>query len=242
MEQISYKLPEFEGPLDLLLFLIAKHELNIYDIEISRLVDQYLSAIEEMKNESMEVSSAFLEMASRLIYIKTVMLLPRHEEGEALKKELEGRLLEYSLLKTAAGFLKDGYKGNLYFTRLPADVEFDTTYTRHHEKEELLTAFAAACGKGQRRLPPPKTAFSGIVAHRIVSVFSRTIFVLKNVIKKGKVKFDDLFVSGERSENVATFLAVLELIKTKKVFMNKKDELILSRESAAARKHKDGEK
>lgn len=236
MEQISYKLPEFEGPLDLLLFLISKHKLNIYDIEIFSLVDQYMAAISEMKEADLEVSSAFLEMASRLIHIKTVMLLPKHEEADALKKELEGRLLEYSLIKTAAETLAPKYRGNVFFIREPMEIGFDKTYTRLHDRTELLLAFSDACGKGQRRLPPPKEAFSGIVAHKIVSVFSRTIFVLKNVLKKGRVSFASLFTKPDRSENVATFLAVLELIKSKRVQVNENDELLLSQKTLKKKK------
>ena len=236
MEQISYKLATFEGPLDALLFLIQKHKLNIYDIEISVLVDQYIAYINELKEADLEIASEFLEMASHLIYIKTAMLLPKHEEAEELKRELEGRLLEYSLLKIAAGKLKEAFCGNDYYLREPMEIEFDKTYKGSHEKEELLSAFADACGKGQRRLPPPKTAFSGIVAKRIVSVISRTIFVLKNVIKKGRVPFRDLFSSGDRSENVATFLAVLELIKSKKIGLNNKNEVELTGDALRKRK------
>ena len=85
-------------------------------------------------------------------------------------------------------------------------------------------------------MPPPKTAFSGIVAKRIVSVISRTIYVLKNVIKKGRVPFKELFSSGDRSENVATFLAVLELIKSKKIGLNAKNEVELSGDALRKRK------
>lgn len=235
MEQISYKLATFEGPLDLLLFLIAKHKLNIYDIEISVLVEQYMSYINEMKEADLEIASEFLEMASHLIYIKTAMLLPKHEEATDLKKELEGRLLEYSLLKIAAEKLKGAYCGNDFFVREPTVIDFDKTYNGNHSPEELLEAFSTACGKGQRRLPPPKAAFSGIVSKRIVSVISRTIFVLKNVIKKGAVPFRDLFKTHDRSENVATFLAILELIKSKKIGLNSNDEVVLN-EAALKRK------
>ena len=77
---LSYKLEGFEGPLDLLLQLIARNKLNIYDIELSVLIDQYLEQIELFKAEEMELESEFLEMASRLLYIKTVSLLPKHDE------------------------------------------------------------------------------------------------------------------------------------------------------------------
>ena len=82
---LSYKLEGFEGPLDLLLQLIARNKLNIYDIELSVLIDQYLEQIELFKSEEMELESEFLEMASRLLYIKTVSLLPKHVEIVQLK-------------------------------------------------------------------------------------------------------------------------------------------------------------
>ena len=95
MEKISYKLENFEGPLDLLLHLIKKNKLNIYDIQISELLTQYMAHIDKMKEQSLDISSEFLEMAARLVYIKTAFLLPRHEEAEALKQELTGQLVEY---------------------------------------------------------------------------------------------------------------------------------------------------
>ena len=98
METISYKLPDFEGPLDLLLFLVQKNKLNIYDIPIAQVLEQYLEAIQQMKDYNMDVATEFLEMASRLVHIKSVMLLPRYEEEtEELKRELTGQLIEYQL-------------------------------------------------------------------------------------------------------------------------------------------------
>lgn len=84
----KYKVSDFEGPLDMLLQLIAKHKMNIYDIEISALLEQYMEQINQMQENQMDVSSEFLEMASRLVYIKSVSLLPKYEEAEELKKSL----------------------------------------------------------------------------------------------------------------------------------------------------------
>ena len=89
-EQLSFKVAQVEGPLDLILQLISKHKLNIYDIEIAKLLEQYLDYVEQMQSQQLEVASEFLEMASRLVYIKSVSLLPKHEElEEQLKKFLE---------------------------------------------------------------------------------------------------------------------------------------------------------
>ncbi|MEG1972256.1 MAG: segregation/condensation protein A, partial [Oscillospiraceae bacterium] len=87
MEKLNFKLSQFEGPLDLLLFLISKHKLDILNIEISQLLKQYMEYMETTGNQDLDVKSEFLEMAARLINIKTLMLLPRHEsEGEELKR------------------------------------------------------------------------------------------------------------------------------------------------------------
>lgn len=112
MDKLFYKLNAFEGPLDLLLHLIAKNKLNIYDINICELVKQYLDCINQMKEQSMDVSSDFLEMASRLVYIKSVSLLPKDEESEELKDKLSGELIEYRTVKLLSGELSkiaDGF-------------------------------------------------------------------------------------------------------------------------------------
>ena len=95
MEKISYKLQVFEGPLDLLLSLIQKNKLNIFDIPIDELLDQYMEAVRRMQEENLDVASEFLEMAARLVHLKSLSLLPRKEEEEELKRELVGELLEY---------------------------------------------------------------------------------------------------------------------------------------------------
>jgi len=94
-EQLSFKVAQVEGPLDLILQLISKHKLNIYDIEITKLLEQYMDYIQQVQSQQMEIASEFLEMASRLVYIKSVSLLPKHEElEEQLKQELTGQLIE----------------------------------------------------------------------------------------------------------------------------------------------------
>ena len=103
METISYKLPAFEGPLDLLLFLVQKNKLNIYDIPIAEVLAQYMDTIRQMQETDLDVATEFLEMAARLVQIKSAMLLPRHEEAEELKRELTGELIEYRLCQLMAG-------------------------------------------------------------------------------------------------------------------------------------------
>lgn len=218
METISYKLPDFEGPLDLLLYLVQKNKLNIYDIPIQEVLEQYMEAIRRMQETDLDIATEFLEMAARLVQIKSSMLLPRHEEAEELKRELTGELIEYQLCQEAARRLAQHNVGSDLFTREPEEFEPDMTYRRRHEPEEIFQAYLAAAGRGKRRLPPPAQAFSGIVSRKIVSVTSKIIYVLRRVVKGRKVTYDSLFTSASsKSELVATFLAVLELIKGKRI-------------------------
>lgn len=217
MEKLSYKLENFEGPLDLLLFLIAKKKLQIIEISISELVDQYLEQMDAMREQDMDISSEFVEMAARLVYIKTVSLLPKHEEAEELKKELEGQLLEYQECKRVAAQLSQMISFDA-FTRKPAEIEPDRRYKRKHTCEELLEAYRNAVGRGRKLPPPTPENFSGIVSHRIVSVASQIVSVLRKLWKRRAVPYESLFEEKkERSELVATFLAILELIKGKRI-------------------------
>ena len=215
---LSYKLETFEGPLDLLLQLIARNKLNIYDIKLSVLIEQYLEQIELFKQNELEVASEFFEMASRLIYMKTVSLLPKHEEIERLKEELTGELIEYQTCREIAARLNLMTDGFDRFIKLPSDVEVDKTYVLTHESSVLYDAYLAAVGRGQRRLPPPIAPFTKIVAKRIVAVSTKIVFVMRNLIKGGSKKLSSLYKNAtSRSELVATFLAVLELCKANRV-------------------------
>ena len=218
MEKLSYKLEVFEGPLDLLLSLISKNKLNIYDIPIAELLDQYMEQIRLMKEENMDVASEFLEMAARLVHIKSVSLLPKREnEEEELKRELTGQLIEYQLCKQIAAKMA----AQVSFDRIvrdTADIPADLTYKRKHDPQDLVRAYLNAIGRGKRFLPPPKERFTEIVARRFVSVSSQIVFVLKKLLKKREIGFNKLFEGKtDSSERVAAFLAILELVKGKRV-------------------------
>lgn len=217
MDKICYKLETFEGPLDLLLSLIAKNKLDILDIQITELVDQYLEQMHQMQDQQMEITSEFLEMAARLIYMKTVSLLPKHEEAEQLKKELSGQLVEYRDCKLAAAMLREQFSFDS-FTRRPEKIEPDRRYRGSHTPQQIYQAYLSAVGRGKRFLPPPQEAFSAIVTHRIVSVSSRIISVLRRLRIKSVQRYEALFDGvRDHSERVATFLAILELVKGKRV-------------------------
>lgn len=215
---LQYKLSVFEGPLDLLLTLIAKNKVDIYDIQISELLDQYMEQIAVMRENQMDIASEFLTMASRLVYIKSVMLLPKYEEeAEELKKELTGQLLEYAVCREIAAKLGVIYDFDRFF-REASPVEYDMTYNRVHPPEDIAKAFISAVGRGKRRLPPSEQAFSGIVAHKIVSVNSKIISLMRRLWHGKKLEYHEIFeVCQGKSDLVATFLATLELVKGKRI-------------------------
>ena len=217
MEQLSFKVAQVEGPLDLILQLLSKHKLNIYDIEITKLVDQYMEYIQEMNQQNIEVASEFLEMASHLVYIKSVSLLPKHKElEEKLRSELTGQLIEYALCRQVAQLLQASYQGDDLFFREPLSLPEEKQYNRKHKKQELVAAYLAAVGKN-RELPTQKE-FEPLIARRVVSVESRIVFIMNRLYRQGEVPFLSLFEdSRDRAEIVATFLAVLDLVKNRRV-------------------------
>lgn len=227
--------------MDLLLYLISKNKLNIYDIPVAELLEQYMAHIDMMRLENMDVSSEFLTMASRLVYIKTAMLLPRKEEAEELKKELSGELIEYQLCKQMAGKLarQASFDG---FTRREMKIDHDMTYSRTHSSDELLKAYINAVGRGMRRKPPSKENFRAIVGKKIVSVTERIGFVLKSIYKSKRLKFSALFEQAEsRSELIATFLAVLDLVRNQKVNIDDNEIMTINESGGRNWKQADSE-
>ena len=213
--ELNFKLEVFEGPLDLMLSLIAKHKLNIYDIEISLLLEQFMLYLEQMKQADIEIAGEFMEMAARLIYIKSAALLPKHEADE-MKKELEGVLIEYAMCKHIAGRLQQRFCGDLIFVRNPVAIDEDRSYNNEHDPDELLLAMSNISYKEVIRKAPP--SIKPIVAKSFVTVFTKIIHVLKIVMNgKKKVEVSSLYKGQQRSEQVATFLALLELSKNSRI-------------------------
>ena len=219
MAVIEFKLEKFEGPLDLLLSLIAKHKLDIYDIPIAELLSQYLAYIEQMKESDMDIASEFLEMAARLVYIKTAMLLPHHEEeAQEMKIELEGQLLEYSVCKKVAEELRSLDVSRDVYVRESEEIEIPKTFTGTADKQKLFEAYLAVCGRKMRKMPPPASAFSQIVARKMVSIRSRVMLIMARIMGEKSVPIEEIWMqNNDRYELVASFLAVLDLIRHSRV-------------------------
>ena len=143
MQELKFKLEVYEGPLDLMLSLIAKHKLNIYDIEISLLLEQFMLYLDRMKQADIEIAGEFLEMAARLIYIKSAALLPKHE-AEEMKKELQGVLIEYAMCKQIALQLQQSWVGDDVLKRINDGhkVEVNSLY-KGQSRSDCVAVFLA---------------------------------------------------------------------------------------------------
>lgn len=229
MTQLSFKLDTFEGPLDLLLMLIKKNKVSIYDIPIADILEQYLLVMQQMEEMDLELSSEFLVMAATLLQIKSKMLLPQeeNEEEEDPRTELVRHLIEYKRIKESIDFFREHENSDatLFFKvpdvieRPPAVIDYSALTV-----ENLAEAYRMSFVKMERKLPPPKMSFSGIVGHEKVSIKERVKTIWKKLIDKGRVLFRDIFKDVKsKPEAVAAFLAVLEMIKMNKIAVAETD-------------------
>lgn len=227
---MTFKLDQFEGPLDLLLYLVSKNKMNLYDIEIVSLIDQYVSVVHELSPEQMESASEFIEMAARLVQMKSYFLLPKSEEAERMKEELTGLLVEYSMCKEVAGRLKQMSEGIYHVVRLPAETQFDTEYRLHHDVYLLENAYNALQGRSVKKRTPQQEQFEPLTTAPFVSVGSRIIAVLRGLVTGRVKRLRQLFqANGSRSQTVATFLAVLELVRAGRIEIAEDETLKVKR-------------
>ncbi|MFV0413877.1 MAG: segregation and condensation protein A [Oscillospiraceae bacterium] len=230
---IQFHLEDFNGPLDLLLALISKNKMSIYDIEILTIIDQYLAIVDHLGPNAMESASEFIGMAAHLVQMKSFLLLPKSEEAERLREELTGLLVEYSACKQVAGQLGEMAKGVYIAVRRPAEIELDTVYTGRHQVQELAAAYSIMMGRSTARRLPRQEQFDEIVAAPFVSVSSRVIHVLRGLKTGALCRLQQLFVRcTSRSETVATFLALLELIRGGRVRIDEQEQLQLQKNRA----------
>ena len=217
---------DFVGPLDLILHLLSKNKMEIKDIQISLILDQYLEWMNKRKELDLEVASEFITMASHLIYIKTRMLLSIHDE-EALS-EVEQLIATLEAHQRNENFLKIKevipvldtrfHDGRDYLTKVPEPVQPDRTYRYVHDREDIWKAMTAVLSRTDNKLPPPVSAFQGIVGREPYPVTDKAGEIVRRLLQFGVTRFRALFKGNRsRSEVVATFLAVLELCKARRV-------------------------
>ncbi len=213
---------DFVGPLDLILHLLSKNKMEIEDIQISLILDQYLAWMDQRKELDLEVASEFVAMASQLVFIKTRMLLSINDE-EALSEmeqliaalEAHQRSENYLKIKAVLPALDGRFQvGRDLLTKQPEAIQPDRTYRYVHDRADLLKAMTDVLRRADNKLPPPVSAFQGIVGREPYPVADKAGEILRRLLEFGVTRFRALFKGNRsRSEIVATFLAVLELCK-----------------------------
>ena len=215
--ELTFDLEVFSGPLELLLSLIRKNKVSIYDIPIAAIFEQYMEYIDALKQMNLEVASEFIEMAAHLIFIKSRMLLPKEEaDEEDPRMPLAMALAEYQRYQAVVSPMHEmNLQAAGSYTRLAEAVEFDKRERRTYEPSVLIKAYHDVMDKLDRRQPPPISNFRNLIGKKITSVSVKISSVLRRLKQFTSVKFMDLFRNVKtRSDIVATFLAVLELSKT----------------------------
>ena len=220
-------LPNFEGPLDLLLYFIKRDEVNIYDIPISRITEEFLSYIRLIQFFDLELAGEFILMASSLMYIKSQMLLPRlhDEEGNEIedpRKHLVQKLLEYKQFKEAATSLGDMYEDNKYAyyrQMFDPDQELAESYGIYTNATlfDLIGAFQKAIGRNSVK---EQVHEIGIFT---ISVEDKRKEIISNLKLTKRTSFFRLTNSLVRIEVIVTFLAILELIKLNEIYIKQGD-------------------
>ena len=223
----SEEMEDFEGPLDVIFELLSKNKIEIKDVSITAILEQYTAYLDEMKRLDMEIASEFITMASHLMLIKTKMLLSEAErleaesELESLRKSLAERERKEAIeaIRTAVLFLEPRNEiGRNTFVKQPEPLKKDKSYRYRHEPEDLLKALDAITERSAKMLPPPTVNFKGIVGKEPYPVGKKAAQVVRRLIQHGILRLKNLFRGNRtRSEVVATFLAVLELCKTNSV-------------------------
>ena len=219
---LTYKLEQFEGPLDLLLSLIQKNKVSITDIPISLICDQYIEYITQAQRLDMELASEFIVMASELMLIKSKMLLPKEdEEEEDPRATLTDALLRYQQAKEAATKLSPMYA--FYSGRMVKDtdeISVDKTFVADQDVTALCSAVRRIIAYNNALERATKTAFKPMISKPIIPVEVKIVSIIKTVESRGAASLEDILIDEVTlPDMIASFLGVLELIKVRKLLV-----------------------
>lgn len=227
MEAITYRLDQFEGPLDLLLTLIQKNKVSITDIPISLICDQYVEYIAEAQKLDMDIAAEFIVMASELMLIKSRMLLPRDEEDEDdPRATLTDALIRYQQAKEAAAKLSPLYA--YYSGRMVKDtdeISVDKTFVQDQDVTSLCAAIRRIVAYNNALERAATTSFTPMISKPVIPVEIKIVSILKTIEKKGIATLEDLVI-GEITlpDLIASFLGVLELVKIRKLLVEDEED------------------
>lgn len=222
MDALTYRLDQFEGPLDLLLTLIQKNKVSITDIPISLICDQYMEYIVNARELDMDVASEFLVMASELMLIKSKMLLPREEtEEDDPRATLTDALLRYQQAKEAAAKLTPMYA--YYSGRMIKDtdeISIDKTFVQDQDVTSLCAAIRRIVAYNNALEKAATTTFTPMISKPIIPVEIKIVSIIKHIEKRGVASLSDLLCDEVTlPDMIASFLGVLELIKVRKILV-----------------------
>lgn len=224
----QFKINDFEGPLDLLLHLVKESKMDIYEISISTIVEEYLDYIHELKDMNIDLASEYLTMASELVHLKSRMLLNQTEEEPDEdfelnnEEDLRNKLIEYQKYKDLTGeFRSLEQKRSEVLTKLPEDLreyKDKILFDNNQSIDVLLTAFQNFLDRQKYKKP-----LNATITKKEYSVEDRIKTIRNILVEKRKVKFNDLFDIINKDYFIVTFLSVLEMTKDNEVLINQDD-------------------
>ena len=224
---ITYRIEQFEGPLDLLLTLIHKNKVNIEDIPIALICDQYLEYIKAAQDLDMELAGEFIVMASELMLIKSRMLLPRVNENEKdPRKELADALLRYQQAKQASAKMIPLYqKFSGRMVKDTDEISVDTTYVADQQVTSLCLAVRRIIAANESRPKAERQVFAPMIAKPIIPVDVKIVGILHHIDKKKKPSMKELLSDATSLPDlIAIFLGILELIKVRKILIDEDED------------------
>ena len=222
MEALTYRLEAFEGPLDLLLSLIQKNKVDISDIPIALICDQYMAYITEAERLDMDLASEFIVMASELMLIKSKMLLPKAEpEEEDPRAALAEALLKYQQAKAAAAILGKAYpKFSGRMVKDTDEISVDKTFVADQSVTSLCQAVRRIIAYREEHPVADKVTFTPMIANPIVPVEAKIVGILQHFEKQERVTLSDLLEDSiSLPDMIAIFLGVLELMKMRRIIL-----------------------
>lgn len=231
----NVNLEEFQGPMDLLLELIKKNNLDIYNINISLITEEYLKEIKKMEKVNLNISGDYLVLAAELLKIKGLKLLPNQtEETEQEEQEFINRVVEYKLYKEITDKFKDlNLERSHYYSKPPSDIsqyKKENDYEERITEEDLIIAFKEFLKRKQDESP-----LEGRVTTKEYSISRRTDEIITILKETGKINFFQLFEKQNKPFVIVTFLAILDMTRNKIIKIDQGDngDIFLVRRSAA---------
>lgn len=225
----AIKLENFEGPLDLLCHLIDKNKMDIYDIKLSEITDQYIAYISQMEEMNLEVTSEFLIMASTLLYIKSKNLLPTEveDERELTEEELLQRIIEYKKYKEISKKIREFYEQNTKRCfKLQENIELPKQkLEREYKKETIIELYTKIVESNKNRLNQNAKNIEKIAITDTYTVGSKVKEMFRELLRKPKFIFNKLYKVSESNKNevVTAFTGLLELSRRSKVITSQEE-------------------